>query len=114
MKPLPKITAALLALGLAQSALRAQDEAKETPLNSGPAVGTALTPVKCYATNGSLSGQEFDAAAKLGNAPCAFLFIHELTRNTAPVLRGCPRTPLSRWSTGGLRHGAVRAGATAG
>jgi hypothetical protein len=88
MKPLPKITAALLALGLAQSALRAQDEAKETPLNSGPAVGTALTPVKCYATNGSLSGQEFDAAAKLGNAPCAFLFIHELTRNTAPVLRG--------------------------
>ena len=67
MKPLSKITAALLALGLAQSALRAQDEAKETPLNSGPAVGTALTPVKCYATNGSLSGQEFDAAAKLSS-----------------------------------------------
>lgn len=64
----------------------AQDE--DGGLQSGPAPGAALTPVSCYATDGRLSGQEFDAAAKVGEAPGAFLFIHELTRNTAPVLRG--------------------------
>ena len=65
----------------------AQDSGNE-PLSSGPEAGTALTPIPCYATDGALVGQEFDAAAKIGSAPGALLFVHELTRNTAPVIRG--------------------------
>ncbi len=50
---------------------------------SGPKVGTVLTPIRCVGSDG-----EFDVAEKLGNAPGAILFIHELTRNTAPVING--------------------------
>jgi hypothetical protein len=86
-------TALLVAAGAFATPLRAQEKspekaAPEEVLTSGPSVGTKLTPVKCYATTGALAGQEFDAAELLGNAPCALLFINELTRNTAPVLRG--------------------------
>ena len=80
------IAAALTCLSSAN--LLAQKEAAAESITSGPPPGTKLTPVPCYATSGPLSGQEFDAAAKLGPAPGALLFIHELTRNTAPVLRG--------------------------
>lgn len=76
----------LLAIALSGPlTVHAQDEES---LKSGPAAGTALTPIKCYATNGTLRGKEFDAAEKLGTSASAVLFIHELTRNTAPVLRG--------------------------
>lgn len=89
-------TAFLIAASALATPLRAQEEssekaAPEAALSSGPSAGTKLTPVNCYATNGALAGQEFDAAELLGNAPCALLFIHELTRNTAPVLRGLDR-----------------------
>lgn len=84
-----KFTPPLLASLLGAAALFAQEPApEEEALTSGPAVGTKLTPVKSFATNGALAGQEFDAAAQLGKSPSALLFIHELTRNTAPVLRG--------------------------
>lgn len=77
----------LLVVGLSGTLeVRAQDDEKS--LKSGPAAGSALTPIKCYATNGPLRGKEFDAAEKLGTSASAVLFIHELTRNTAPVLRG--------------------------
>jgi len=67
------------------SLLTAQDEAPATSevIVSGPKVGTAITPIHCVG-----SGREFDVAEKLGTAPGAILFIHELTRNTAPVING--------------------------
>ena len=58
-------------------------------LVSGPMAGTVATPVPCYANSGPFAGREqFDAAAEIGKGPGAFLFIHVLNRNTAPVIRG--------------------------
>ena len=67
------------------SLVTAQDEAPAASeaIVSGPEAGTALTPIRCVGSDG-----EFDAAEKLGAAPAAILFIHELTRNTAPVING--------------------------
>ena len=56
-------------------------------ITSGPEKGTSLTAIRCFATHGRHAGEEFDAADDLGKAPSAILFIHELTRNTAPVIR---------------------------
>lgn len=70
------------------SFLLAQEKQEGLLLSSGPKPGTELTPVVCYATDGPNRGLEFDAAKQIGKSPSAFLFIHELTRNTAPVLRG--------------------------
>lgn len=56
-------------------------------LTSGPATDSALGKVSCYANSGSYSGKEFDAAKEIGSNSGALLFIHELTRNTAPVIR---------------------------
>ena len=80
----------MLAAGL--SGVCAQDR-EEAAIRSGPAKGAGLTPVKCYASHGPHAGKEFDAVAELGEAPCGILFIHELTRNTAPVIRG-----LDQWA----------------
>ena len=55
---------------------------------SGPPTGTPLAPVNSYALHGPHKGQEFDAAKSLGQGPGALLFIHELSRNIIPVLRG--------------------------
>ena len=78
-----KIVPALaLALGLAGQYGQAAD------IVSGPPTGTPLAPVNSYALHGPHKGQEFDAAKSLGQGPGALLFIHELTRNTIPVLRG--------------------------
>jgi hypothetical protein len=41
-----------------------------------------------YAPDGPRAGVEFDAAAALGQGPGALLFVHEITRNVAPVIRG--------------------------
>jgi len=58
-------------------------------LVSGPMAGTTATPVQCYANSGPFAGREqFDATAEIGKGPGAFLFIHVLNRNTAPVIRG--------------------------
>ena len=79
-----------LALGLLVSLSQwvpviAQEEAPAASeaIISGPKIGTALTPIRCFG-----SDEEFDVAEKLGTAPGAILFIHELTRNTAPVING--------------------------
>ena len=71
-----------LALGLAGQYGQAAE------LTSGPPTGSPLAPVNSYALHGPHKGQEFDAAKALGQGPGALLFIHELTRNTIPVLRG--------------------------
>lgn len=56
--------------------------------SSGPKVGTPLTSVNVWAGSGQDAGREYDAAKALGNGPGALLFVHELTRNVAPVIRG--------------------------
>lgn len=62
--------------------------ASSQELPSGPAPGMALTPIRAYAPFGVNAGQEFDVAAEIGDAPAALLFVHEVSRNVAPVLRG--------------------------
>lgn len=59
---------------------------------TGPAPGAALTPVMAYGAggvhSGPYAGREFDAVKEIGDGPGALLFIHELTRNILPVIRG--------------------------
>ena len=71
-----------LALGLMAQNGQAAD------IVSGPPTGTPLAPVDSYALHGPHKGREFDAAKSLGQGPGALLFIHELSRNIIPVLRG--------------------------
>lgn len=59
--------------------------------SSGPTAGTTLAKLSVYAVAGPRAGQTFDAAAEFGTAPCAVLFVHELSRNTAPLIRGFDR-----------------------
>jgi hypothetical protein len=72
---------------------------------SGPEAGTALTPIRCVG-----SDAEFDVAEKIGNAPGAVLFIHELTRNTAPVINGLDQLA-SDHAISGFRSFTVMLGA---
>lgn len=76
----------ILLVGLAAASLRAQDPAPE-PLRSGPLAGAPLHPVRVYAESGERKGQEFDAVAALGTPAAALLFVHDLSRNTAPLIR---------------------------
>ena len=71
-----------LTLSLLAAAAPCQD------LRSGPRPGAPLAPVMVYAPDGPRAGAEFDAAAALGQGPGALLFVHEITRNVAPVIRG--------------------------
>ena len=89
MKPSPrnKFPLALLCSWLAGGSLIAQDaDAGADALSSGPPAGAKLTAAPCYASSGRLAGQEFDAAENLGSGPGALLFVHELSRNNAPVI----------------------------
>lgn len=56
-------------------------------IQSGPEAGMKLTPVKVYASSGAYKGREFDAVAEIGTGPGALLFIKDLTRETAPIIR---------------------------
>jgi hypothetical protein len=71
--------------------IRAESNAKpqeRAPLRSGPGVGVALPTCSVHAPSGPLAGTDFDAAAHVGKAPTALLFVHELTRNVAPLITG--------------------------
>ena len=61
-------------------------------VTTGPAAGAPLTPVMAYGAGGNhagpYAGREFDAVKEIGDGPGALLFIHELTRNIIPVIRG--------------------------
>ena len=74
---------------------------------SGPEPGSALAELRVYAPAGARAGDTFDAAAAIGNAPGAILFVHELTRNTGPVIGGLDRFA-GEYSLLGLRTFAVR------
>ncbi|HEX5052465.1 MAG TPA: hypothetical protein VFZ65_11875 [Planctomycetota bacterium] len=88
MQGRPDAPLAALTLFLATCcALRAQSP-ESAELVSGPAQGTALPPCRVYAPSGPFVGTEFDAATRIGKAPGVLLFVHELTRNTAPMISG--------------------------
>lgn len=56
---------------------------------TGPPEGTGLTAIRSYANSGAFAGrEEFDVAGEIGDGPGAILFIHELNRNTVPLMRG--------------------------
>jgi hypothetical protein len=62
--------------------------AAQDALTSGPTAGTPLPKAVVYAPTGPKAGVEFDVAEAIGKAPGAVLFVHEVSRNTAPVIRG--------------------------
>src|SRR5258705_347502 len=68
--------------------------AQEPELVSGPAAGAALPKAMVYAPSGPHAGQELDARTTLGDGPGVLLFIHEVTRETAPVIGGLDRLAL--------------------
>lgn len=88
MLPLRRAAASLYLL-VAVGGLLAQDAKVE--LASGPVAGSALPACLVYAPSGPLAGTEFDATKRLGKGPGVFLFVHELNRNTAPLLSGLDR-----------------------
>jgi hypothetical protein len=94
----PPLVLAVLACGIAAAA-------QELP--SGPAPGTMLTPVRVYAPLGPRRGQEYDAAADLVTGPGALLFVHEISRNVAPLIRGFARLS-DEFALLGLRTAMVR------
>jgi hypothetical protein len=77
--------ASLASLALAQEP--APPPPAQEPILSGPVSGSPLHPVRVYAESGERKGQEFDAVAALGTPARALLFIHDLSRNTAPLIR---------------------------
>lgn len=88
MHRLPLLLSTLL------SALPAQEP------EGGPPVGQPLPPCTVYAASGPMAGQEFDVAARIGNGPGALLFVHELNRNTGPVIGGLDRLAVEFGWTG--------------
>ncbi len=83
--PLHVLAAVLLPL----VALTGQDDA--VALVSGPPVGEPLPVCVVFAPSGPSAGQELDVAATVGSAPAAILCVHELNRNTGPVISGIDR-----------------------
>jgi hypothetical protein len=58
---------------------------------SGPELGSGLHRVEVYAPTGPRAGSTFDAAQALGTGPAALLFVGEISRNVAPMVRGLDR-----------------------
>ncbi len=79
-----------LVLSFVISAVAAQ-QSPPVDLVSGPPAGGALPACKVYAPSGPFAGVEFDAAARLGKGPGVLLFVHDLSRNTAPMITGLDR-----------------------
>ncbi len=67
--------------------LLAQESGSE-PVTSGPTAGTALPALRVHAPAGPDAGLELDLSTSIGQGPGAVLFVHELTRNVAPLVRG--------------------------
>jgi hypothetical protein len=78
-----RVATAAVATGLSLGSAFAEE------LVTGPPEGTGLTAILAYANSGSYAGrEEFDVAGEIGESPGAILFIHELNRNTVPLMRG--------------------------
>lgn len=76
-------------------------------IESGPRAGVPMPPCVAFAPSGPFAGEEFDVAARIGKAPAAILFVHELTRNTGPMITGLDRLGV-QWAWTGLQVHAVR------
>jgi hypothetical protein len=72
-------------------------------IDSGPKVGTTISPLKVFATTGDQAGKELDFAAERGSKPTIFVFVqHErFDRPLARLLKA-------------LEKGAIEAGTDAG
>lgn len=57
-------------------------------LQSGPRAGSRLGELQVSIVSGPLAGTTTDLGRSFARGPAAILFVHELTRNTAPLLRG--------------------------
>ncbi|HZN40995.1 MAG TPA: hypothetical protein VFD82_19470 [Planctomycetota bacterium] len=69
-------------------------------LVSGPGPGTPLPACPVYAPSGPLAGTEFDASKRLQKGPGVLLFVHDLSRNTAPMITGLDRLAVQLAWTG--------------
>lgn len=89
MRPstLPGLSLVFAAVGLIPAWSPAQDPAPAPTLTSGPPQGRRLTVLRVVDVTGPQAGQERDASAQLQRGPAAILFVHEVTRNVAPVIR---------------------------
>lgn len=67
-------------------------------LASGPPKGRPLTALNVVAP--AAGAASFDAAAPLRHGPGAILFVHEITRNVAPMLRGFDEACAARTALG--------------
>jgi len=72
----------LLLLGLFASPAAAED-----PILSGPQPGEKLTPFKVFVATGERQGKEADLIAEWDGAPAVLVFVHELTRPGAALMR---------------------------
>jgi hypothetical protein len=101
------LRAAALVLA-ATTALAAQDE--PAPLVGGPPPGQPVPACRAFAPSGPYAGREIDVAEKVGKAPAAILFVHQLDRNTGPMIGGLDQLGVQlAWT--GLQVHAVRVAA---
>ena len=92
------------ALGLLVIACPSLAQGPEAALPSGPPAGAPLPACRVFAPSGQFAGTEFDVAARIGQGPGALLFVHELTRNTAPMISGLDRLAVQLAWTGLQTH----------
>lgn len=62
-------------------------EAADDPVFSGPQVGERLVPFKARVSIGEKAGQEFDLVTDADGQPLLIVFVHELTRPSAGLIR---------------------------
>ena len=67
---------------------------------SGPQVGETIEPFTVLAANGPDAGKEVDFISRYGDAPTMLIFLHQLDRNVAALLRPCERFAQERESAG--------------
>jgi hypothetical protein len=67
---------------------------------SGPQPGERIEPFKVLAVNGPEAGKEVDYMSAYGDAPVLLIFLHQLDRNVAAMLRPCERFAQDRASAG--------------
>lgn len=73
----------LLPLLLSAATTHAADE----PVFSGPQAGEKLTPFKVLIATGARMGQETDLVGEFAGAPTILVFVHEITRPGAALMR---------------------------
>jgi hypothetical protein len=73
--------------------------AQKSPF-SGPQPGERIEPFKVLVVNGPEAGKEVDYLSDYGDAPVLLIFLHQLDRNVAAMLRPCERFAQERASAG--------------